>query len=265
LPDAYGTTGQDMADIPTFILTVDAADGLRRRHAAKECRRLGLSHVFVEGVTGGSPEIRQAYSVWRNFLWMKRSLTVGEIACYIGHRRIWQAVLDSGHEVVLACEDDFQSIDDAAIAEILRLAPLREDWDILKLFDFSPKPVVNSRPLGSMRIVDYKYPAAGAVCYLIRRSAAASLLRRKSVFRPVDEDFLYCWEFGLRVRSVLPNPVVESAPSLGGSILEHERKSLKVRKNLARSLWGIVLTGVKQVRARRYLESLRRADRSRSQ
>ncbi|WP_417250257.1 glycosyltransferase family 25 protein [Celeribacter sp.] len=247
----------------TFVLTVEQPDGLRRRHLAEECERLGLACHCVQGVTFGDREISETYSVLSNLFYSKRSMTQGEIACYIGHRRTWQAFLDSGAEVALICEDDFKSINDADFREVLDRAVSRDDWDILKLFDFAPKKILHSVPLGSLSIVDYKYPAAGAVCYLIRRKAALRLLRRKKIFRPVDEDFLYCWEFGLRVRSVYPNPVAEVAADLGGSVLEAERVSIKRNRNRIRSLWGMFLAGYKQIRSKAYRASLRRgADNS---
>lgn len=240
----------------TFILTVEQPQGARRRHSIAECQRLGLEPVFVSGCTKTSAEVASAYSRMLNRLLLKRDMTAGEIACYIGHRRLWQAFVDSGEEIALICEDDFQSVDDAQFSDVLEQAADIPDWGILKLFDFSPKEIIRRHQYGSFDVVDYKYPAAGAVAYLLRREVALRMLDRKSIFRPVDEDFLYCWEFGTRVRSIYPNPVAECAESLGGSLLEEDRASLKKRKSMRRSLWGIFLTMHKQLRASFYRKRL---------
>lgn len=244
-----------------FILTVDRQDGDRITHALRESRRLGLSAVPVQGIRAEDPAVRDSYSRVANVLRMKRSLTPGEIACYLGHRLIWQRILDEGEEFALVCEDDFKVIDDAGFLSALDAATDRDDWDVLKFFDFRPKPIWNSVPLGQLAMVDYKYPAAGAVCYLVRASGAAKMLRRKKVFRPVDVDFQHCWEMGVVVRSVAPNPVSEMASTLGGSLLETARKAERPRRNPLSELWKEIVNAEREIRAAAYRARIRKLGR----
>ncbi len=178
-----------MRGIPTFILTIEPIDGRRRSHCRAECARLNLAANFVEGVQSQDPSLSSLYSHWRNIAFRKRSMSSGEIACYEGHRRTWAALLENGANIALICEDDFKSLDDERFKAALQAAIVRDDWDLLKFFDFKPKKILNEVNIGPVSIVDYKYPATGAVCYLIRSSAAKRLLQRRKVFRPVDEDF----------------------------------------------------------------------------
>ena len=39
----------------------------------------------------------------------QRALTFGEIGCFLSHHRVWQDVVDRGHEEVAVFEDDIRS------------------------------------------------------------------------------------------------------------------------------------------------------------
>ncbi|MAQ36091.1 glycosyltransferase family 25 protein [Thioclava sp. UBA3469] len=248
----------------TYILTIEPPNGSRILNALRECERLDLSPEPVQGVTLQDADLKAAYSPLANVLRMKRSLTPGEIACYLGHRRIWAKMLDDGEEFALVCEDDFKVLDDDGFRSALAAARNREDWAVLKFFDFRPKPIWNSIPLGRLSMVDYKYPAAGAVCYLVRASGAEAMLRRKKIFRPVDVDFQYCWEFGITVRSVHPNPVGEMAENLGGSLLETARKSERPRRNPLSEIWKTVVSGEREIRSAAYRARVKKMQRNNS-
>lgn len=235
--------------LPILALTIDAPDGPRRRHCARQFAAIAMPFFFIEGVGKDSPEARRHYSRGRNLLLHKRGLTGGEIATYHGHRLAWQALVDSGAPVGLVVEDDLAILDRDAFRHVLRHAGDFDGWDILKLFDFQSKDIVAARNWHGLAVADYKYPSSGNVAYLLTRKTALRLLRRRKFFRPVDEDFSHPWEFGIRVRSLVPNIVAEVSHQLGGSHLEAERQANRQRRNAARSLWGIVLQAVKQLRA----------------
>lgn len=247
--------------IPIYVLGVEDADGPRRRHVREEFGRLDYSFTFVEGLRAGDPQIWPGYSPWRNFLFSKRSLSATEIAVYLGHRRIWRAIAAGADEVALVAEDDLAITEPAAFADVMRHAGDHAAWDILKLFDFAPKPVINRQSWHGLEIVDYKYPASGCVAYLMTRDAARRLLERRKIYRQVDEDMSWCWEFALRVRSISPNICAEVSHRLGGSLIEESRVVAKRRSNLVRSLIGNVIAGFKQVHARRYLARIIDAER----
>lgn len=226
-----------------YILTCGGPTAPRRLQAMAEADRIGLSYQIVEGRTGEDPEVQALYSKTKNLLYRKRSLTAGEVACYFGHRLMWQRFLASDAPMALFCEDDFVSLDDARIQAILtdaeQGAPV--DWDILKLEDHAPRQIIAERRRPGYVVVDYAYVATGFAAYIMTRRAAERMLARHRVFRPVDEDAWMSWEFGLRVRSVHPNPVVQRNGAVGGSLLEADRADRR-RRNRLRSLWGGVLS-----------------------
>lgn len=239
--------------VPIFMLTVDGAEGHRRRHVQKHFMEMGLDVIFVEGLRANSPEVRSSYSAWRNRAFAKRRMTATEVAVYLGHRRIWEIIRRHGHDVALVLEDDACVIDSGALRGVLYNARNRRIWDVLKLFDYKPKPIKNTQDWHDFTIVDYKYPASGCVAYLITGNAADALLQRRSIYRPVDEDMSWCWEFGLMVRSISPNICTEASDRLGGSLIEPDRAAARRNTPLLRRLNGFFLAAVKQVRAKRYL------------
>lgn len=237
---------------PIFVISIDANDGARRENSRQQFENVGMPFTFVEGVTHYDTNSTDIYSTRRNFFWHKRSLSIGEICVYGSHRRAWKFFLDGDASVALITEDDLEIIDTAEFKKVMAAANDHKNWDILKLFDYYPKRTVNSEIWCGSTLVDYKYPASGCVAYLITRTAARRLLSRSKIFRPVDEDFSFCWEFDLCVRSISPNIVDEISINLGGSILEVEREIIKSKKTNMRSIWGNVLQVGKQLRARQY-------------
>lgn len=243
-------------NVPIYVLTVDQEGGQRREHCLTIFERIQITPIFVQGLLWDSPVLTQEYSFWKNLIFSKRSLSVQEIAVYLGHRKIWAQIAAGPSDVALVAEDDLSIIDPTTFLHVLNNAFDYKDWSILKLFDFAPKKIVASHDWHGVKIVDYKYPASGCVAYLITRDAARRLLQRRRIFRAVDKDISYCWEFDLTVRSVSPNIVTEVSHKLGGSLIENSRLDLRRRKNLLRSLVGMVLALVKQIRARRHLNRI---------
>ncbi|RWB20722.1 MAG: glycosyltransferase family 25 protein [Mesorhizobium sp.] len=240
----------DFPNLGVFVLTVEPPGGARRTHAANELGRVGISFDFVQGIDQNSADIDRAYSRLRNWALHKRSLTRGEISVYLGHRKIWQEALSRGLDFALIFEDDFKICNDEQFIQAINDAiSHRGTWSIVKFFDFNHKKVVESVKIGATQLVGYKYPASGAVAYLINRQAAQSLLHRRHLFRPIDEDFSHPWEFSMRVWSTSPNLVDEVSFQLGGSILERERCDLRRKRVVIRSIWGNFLQARKLVRS----------------
>lgn len=240
--------------LPCYVLTLDSPFGARYRSAAGQLATLPFDVSFVRGVRLAAPRASPRYCGWRNRLFMKRPMTAGEVSVYLGHRRIWGRLLAAGHDLAFVLEDDFVVRDRETLLAALndaRAIPI--DWDIVKFFDFKPKLVIQRWQTTRTEFVTYKYPPSGCVAYLIRAEAAARLLERRRIYRPIDEDWSHPWELGLRIVSVMPNPVTEAAGLLGGSLLEVDRRATKDRyRSVLRSLYGMALTVAKNARARQW-------------
>jgi glycosyl transferase, family 25 len=259
------STGID-ASIRAYVLTICQEGHPRFDSAVDQLRSTGLSYEFVSNAEFSDRDTSVLYSGLLNKLLLKRSMSRGEIACYAGHRRMWKVFVDSGARHALFLEDDFGFIDrDAALTAISDALSVADRWDVVKLFDYNShtfghtsKYAVHSRIFGSTRLVAYRFATSGSVAYLMNREAAMSLLKRRKIYRPVDEDMVHMWEFGIRILSVDPNPVTEISAVLGGSNIDAERSDEALhRKNILRSIWWNVLRANKSIRSSNYMRKLR--------
>jgi GR25 family glycosyltransferase involved in LPS biosynthesis len=226
----------------SLIITITPDGHPRRESAIQEAQNLAVEPTFVDGVRHSDFLLSDLYAARRNLLLAKRNLTPHEVATYASHRKAWRMLLDSDAEHALVLEDDFHAPDPAklrqAIGDCLAAA---DRWHIVKFFEFSRKRVWRSARFGSTQLVAYKYQSAGAVAYLINREAARRLLSRKRIFRPVDEDLSWNWEFDLRMWTTESNLVEEISDRLGGSHIEAGRKSTKSERSIVRSIWANVI------------------------
>ncbi len=234
-----------------YVLTLDSPGGRRYESAFNQLARFSIQPKFVDGVRFEPGKTSPQYSPWLNFFHMKRRMTQGEISVYLGHRKIWEQILNDGHEMALVLEDDFFVRNDQcfmqAIADAVAVGAY---WDIVKFFDFRPKRIIQRYQVNQTNFVLHKYTGSGCVAYLIKADKAAVLLNQSAIFRPIDDDWSHPWKNNLRILSVHPNPIIEIAPELGGSLLERERVQMKERsRNLLRSIYGNILTIIKSTRS----------------
>lgn len=230
---------EHFATFKSFVLTTPTGPSLRLASVAKQLKSTGLRAEIVRGFDGTSDALQATYSPWRNLLLSKRSLTRGEVATYLGHRKIWQLIVDRGLDFALVLEDDFRFLDPVSASSSLQVAAAQcGEWDLVKLFDFKPRKNFVCFKRNGMDFAVYQRPSAGMVGYFITRNACIRLLRRKHIFIPVDEELRNWFAHGLSILSVVPNLVNDGACQLGGSLLEQGRIDIKARRNIVRSLWG---------------------------
>lgn len=241
----------ELSHLPCYVLTLEDPGGKRFENAKHQLKHLPVEPRYVQGYRLADCNSAGVYSKFLNLLLMKRKLTPGEVSVYLGHRKIWQQMLDEGRQTALVFEDDFFITERNALLQSIKDAlSIADSWDIIKFFDFRPKRIVRRCRIGKTDFVQYKYCASGCVAYLIQAPAAEKLLKRSRIYRPVDEDWSHPWEFNLQILSVDPAPVREIASELGGSLLEAGRLSMKRQhRNWLRSLYGNVLSAAKSVRA----------------
>jgi len=225
------------------VLTAPQGDPARRDNVEQQMASAQIEFEFVVGFTPESPEIENAYGKWRNKIFAKRDLTRGEIAVYLGHRKIWQNIIDSGQNSGLVFEDDLSFIDPSNIREVLRAAAASlRSWDLIKLFDFRPHRGLSSFHENGITLQVYKRPNSGMVGYMLTAECCRKLLKRKYIFRAVDEELRYWFEKQIRIVTITPNPVTEISHKLKGSILESSRYDKRRKRNVVRSLYFNIIT-----------------------
>ncbi|WP_415182276.1 glycosyltransferase family 25 protein [Phaeovulum sp.] len=222
---------------PILVLSLRSELG-RRATVSAEMARHELNFQFFEAIDGSRQDasaLMQVYDAARNMRQFKRSLSIGEVACAMGHRAMWQEVAQGPAPVVLICEDDLEFT--APPIEFLAAAQAAGSVleEIIVKID---GPVLSGKRLGCLGGVDLvlttRLPPR-TTAYLIGRKAAARLLQKSGpVARPVDMDLKWYWEHGVPVLVTHPRLVAERAETT--SSLTAGRSALRPGSYLAR-LW----------------------------
>lgn len=159
----------------------------------------------------------------------------GDMACSLGHQRLWRAIAEGPDPAALVLEDDaapgpallrFAAPDMAAVMA-------RHGMGALKL-EFWPGPQASrraplARPLGpvpgaeALGLYRLRSSFLGSCAYLLTAAAARQLLRRHPVMAVPVDHFLFGREAGrgfplLRPGMVNPAPVLHDVTRLGSDI-----------------------------------------------
>ena len=142
---------------------------------------------------------------WRNRLDTPRA---GEVGCYLSHLKAMETFLRTGAPWCVILEDDVEVL--PACAEVLRSLAEKDDWDLVKLFNFHSGMPMTKRPLsGGHRLVAHLTRTTSSAAYVVNRRAAETLLKS---MRPISEQVDHAldrpWETGLRTRGIRPMPVI---------------------------------------------------------
>ncbi len=133
-----------------YVLTLERAHH-RRRHIESECA--GLSYSFFYGVDKLQLDRetlikKGAYDDERHRRGKRthRGMNLGEIACAMSHRNIWQDAIDHGYQSILILEDDIH-LERSRLASFAKaMSELPHDWELLMLGYYSEKyPSFKSR------------------------------------------------------------------------------------------------------------------------
>ncbi len=229
--------------LPCFVLTAPKGGQARRLSVEFQLKKAGIPYTLITGYAPEDEIIAERYSPWRNLFYMKRSLTPGEVAVYLGHQKMWQAIIDSGAPAGLVFEDDFIFKDPDTIAHVIGQASLGLDrWDLVKLYDIRPRRALAIYRDHGIDFALYRRPNSSLIAYMLTATCCKKLLERRFIFRPVDEELRYWFETRLKIVTVVPNPVDDASESLEGSLLETDRLRLRSRRNIFRSIYGNFIT-----------------------
>ena len=172
--------------------------------------RMGLPFERLSAVMGKDvPEweklVDMSAYAWRNRLDAPRA---GEVGCYLSHLKAMETFLRTDAPWCVILEDDVEVL--PACADVLRSLAEKDDWDLVKLFNFHSGLPVKKRALaGGHHLVVHLTRTTSAAAYVVNRRAAETLLRS---MRPISEQVDHAhdqpWETGLRTRGIRPLPVV---------------------------------------------------------
>jgi glycosyl transferase family 25 len=199
--------------------------------------RIGLSYERLPAVMGKDvPDWEKlvdlsAYA-WRNRLDMPRA---GEVGCTLSHLKAMETFLKTDAPWCVILEDDVEVL--PACAEVLRSLAEKDDWDLVKLFNFHSGMPVKKRALASGHyLVVHLTRTTSSAAYVVNRRAAETLLK---TMRPITEQVDHAldrpWETGLRTRGIRPMPVALAPVAHSTSTIGYQDKG-KTRRPLGKSL-----------------------------
>lgn len=194
---------------PIYLINLDQSTD-RLAQCDKLLKQHGLAYERVPGVLGknlSDAEVEQYYDQAANKKMHYRTLSRGEIGCYLSHRKCWQRIVDSGQPYGVVLEDDINVTGDVLKALDL-IQGVDFEWDLVKLAPYNRKTrkVVLSHNLDDeFDLVIHNKPMSGCAATLYSKQGAEKLLAAtEQFFRPVDTDIQHFWEKGIQVWSLAP-------------------------------------------------------------
>ena len=219
-----------------YVINLDR-DAERMSSIRANLEALGLPFERLPAVVGKDvPEWEKlvdlpAYA-WRNRLDTPRA---GEVGCYLSHLKAMETFLRTDAPWCVILEDDVKVL--PACAEVLRCLAEKDDWDLVKLFNFhSGMPVTKRALAGGHRLVAHLTRTTSSAAYVVNRRAAETLVKS---MRPISEQVDHAldrpWETGLRTRGIRPMPVVLAPVAHTTSTIGYQDRS-KARRTPGKSV-----------------------------
>lgn len=213
--------------IAAFIIHLSRA---AERRPQVEALRAGLPvpAETLEAVDGRALTEAEIAAVYRRGLHAPRypfALGRSEIACFLSHRKAWQAIVDRGLDAGFIVEDDVALTEAFPAAWRAAVDHLEPDGFIRFAFRDRERGREIHRD-DTVRVLVPSPVGLGTVAQLVAREAARRLLDATRQFdRSVDTLLQMSWVTGVRPLSVVPGGVREISSELGGSTVQN-RKSL---------------------------------------
>jgi glycosyl transferase family 25 len=218
-------------------------DVQRRRFCEAELTKFGVTFEFSDAIPGhklDTPNLHQIYDTNENRTKFKRPLSLNEVACTLGHRQIWQKLLDSGDSVWLVLEDDATFVQDPrSFLDAMHDCSECFEGVMIKLDGVPGKNVQVLKEFADQDLVLSDRLPPRTTGYIIGRKAAAQLLEIDApIARPVDIDLKFYWEHRVPILT-LAAPMISEREALVSSI-DHCRKKMKPGSPLLRFARNLV-------------------------
>lgn len=198
-------------EIPIFVVNLDESPE-RFKEIQVQLKEFSLKVERFSAVRGtklSKQQLNQQYCSDANKKHFRRDLTLGEIGCYLSHRKIWQKMVDENIELAVVLEDDI--FIQPNFVCIQTFAEQLKRYDLIKLADnrnYAPAAVKQLDQQHSL--LSYKTIPNCTTGYAITLAGARKFLSREKICRPVDIDIQHCYELGVSVVGLKPYPVEEN-------------------------------------------------------
>ncbi|MGU3400592.1 glycosyltransferase family 25 protein [Brucellaceae bacterium D45D] len=226
--------------VKAFIIHLARATE-RQPQVARLVETLPVEAEVIDAVDGRTLDQQTIAQVYRRTLYRPRypfALSTNEIACFLSHRKAWQAIVDNKLDAGFVIEDDVELTPEFEGAYATASTIVKPESFIR--FPFrereTGREVVNQN---GVRVITPVPVGLGMVAQMIGREAAKLLLDITQTFdRPVDTFAQMNWVTGLKPLSVLPGGVREISSQLGGTTIQHKKSfSDKFKREIMRPLY----------------------------
>lgn len=156
-------------------------------------------------------------------------LNVGEVGCFLSHRKVWKAIVEQKLDAGLIFEDDLHIIPNqfgpaVAIAE--------RNIEKLGYIQFQVRNVPDQNQILSdtqnAKIVQPVVTPLRTSAQFVSRAAAERLLNlTQEIDRPIDGFLQLHWETGIHLSCVVPSGVSDRTAETGGSTLSAKHPLIK--------------------------------------
>lgn len=224
------------ANYKTFLINLDkSVDRLERSASILKEHNILFERVSaVYGADLSAQELSTAYDYQLPNAYYKK-LNVGEIGCYLSHRKVWQKIVDEQLDFAVILEDDFNIVGDFN-QMLSTVSRLDITWHYIKLAGHNrTRKALYQADIENFELVVYDKVPARTCAQVVSLSGAKQLLKTSRPFkRPIDIDLQYWWEKDVRVLGLLPY-VVEPNDTAVSEIDKLARRN-KAEKSHTRKL-----------------------------
>jgi glycosyl transferase family 25 len=231
--------------ISAFVITLERAVE-RRPHAKWIETNVPLPCVAISAVDGKAMTPDAVASMYSRQIHEPRyphALRLGEIGCFLSHRKAWQTMIDQELDAALILEDDVTFEVERLHEAVKFVLENMVDGDYIQL---QVRDVASSHPVvvrNEQHSLVQPCPAPlRTTAQIVTRAAAERLLKlTKNIDRPVDAFLQMTWVTGVPVKVVLPRVVSEISQQIGGSTLGgngrpwHEKLSREILRPIYRT------------------------------
>lgn len=176
----------------TYLINLDRSTD-RLAVMNERMSAIGITAERVSGVEGAKLDLKSENIAVPNYKY-PRSLTLGEIGCFLSHRKCWEKFVQSGDEWALILEDD--CIFHKAASRYLTTIDWIPSGCQLVHFYYAKSATVYSDKTIKLADGNYLYRTkislpVGAYAYFISREAALKALELSQVIEEPVDNFLF--------------------------------------------------------------------------
>ncbi|KAB0572694.1 glycosyltransferase family 25 protein [Brucella pituitosa] len=234
-------------NIKAFIIHLTRATD-RKPQVDKLIHELPVKTEVIDAVDSRTLTDAEIGRVYKHKLHAPRypfELSKNEIACFLSHRKAWQAIVDQQLDAGFVIEDDIELTDvfNAAFHAVsnhfepgsfVRFTFRDDREDGREVFRNNEVRIIIPNPIG-----------LGMVAQLVSFDAAKKLLAITERFdRPVDTSIQMRWVTDLQPLAVIPGGVKEISAQLGGTTIQHKKSlSDKLKREIMRPIYRMRVRG----------------------